>query len=542
MWWPAVRVPTPEEFSNIHMEDTDMFVQIFFPGQPLIYSVSSIDHNAVQPLRWDRTGCDAPLFRDPRVERSLACADEFRRRGGNQTVARCSTSEHPPSLDTSFSLPFSAEDHHKIQRLLASLDPAVAAELRPSLSALAPPVAAPSRIRRAKPTVRLPSSPMSEAADPPHPPQTKKSERKEELVSHTQSRTNAEDAGHRPEDHCDEGPSSDVNGDDDAVFDEASLEVLRMETFDNRERFILNPTQKFVNVLGAVSVRSAALKAVLPNRGFHYQGTHRASDRVLLVPFDPISYSHTVGWMEEIVMDSDNTLQLRILINGHAVDIPRNWSIAASKTGGAIRSAIPLDITDVIECTFPDEEAFEIRIDFLNGHLVPETILWDVALACILVEEVDIEHITAVIRDNCRSHVGGGGRKGRHRSQASAQQLLSQRAATTCETQEVNTRCPLTSVLLQVPCRGRRCEHPQCMELSAILQQCTQRHVWNCPLCNEPMPPDGILVDYALMELLKNRSARTADAIVLWHESTGTYSSRHKRQRPESAASELIVD
>ncbi|CUG91057.1 zinc finger protein, putative [Bodo saltans] len=544
VWWPAVRVDTPQEFLSIPLDDSDIFIRIFFPGrsaEQCVFPVCSTDAAIVRRLNWSRAGPDAQLFRDPRVDAAVTQADEYQK---ELAAASRSSSEQrrrlPPAPATvDSSLPFSREMQQKIQRLVGSLDPAAAAQIRPAL--LAPPAPPARQVRAPRESLSRRSS-NDVAPQLPEPtvaaPSTTASQqlqRREVSTSAPQSQISTSQRSRSIAPATEEVEEEIEPSTDRAEFDEAALEVLRMETFDSREKFILDPTLRFVNLLGAVAVRSASLRAELPNRKFIYDGEHRAIDRVLLIPFDPITYHHEVGWMEKVTLERDMILQLRIFINGHEVSVPQNWSIAASKTGTAVRSAIPLDITDVIECTLPDEEAFEIRIEFENQALVPDMMLWEASLACVLAEVVDLETVKATIRDNCRAHVGTSSksRRGRpHQRQAHTSGV---------ETQEVSTKCPLTSVTLQVPCRGHRCEHPQCMELFAILQQCNRRHVWNCPLCNEPMPPDSILVDYALMELLKPKRGHPIDDTVLWCEATGTYSQRAKRTRSQGSA-ELVID
>eukprot|EP00331_Platyophrya_macrostoma_P019267 CAMPEP_0176475448 /NCGR_PEP_ID=MMETSP0127-20121128/43610_1 /TAXON_ID=938130 /ORGANISM="Platyophrya macrostoma, Strain WH" /LENGTH=90 /DNA_ID=CAMNT_0017871041 /DNA_START=156 /DNA_END=424 /DNA_ORIENTATION=- len=65
------------------------------------------------------------------------------------------------------------------------------------------------------------------------------------------------------------------------IFDEESLEVLRMEVFDSRDRFVLDPIYSLQAVLGAVSVpESGSFRAELPTRHFLFSNSHRQGDRV----------------------------------------------------------------------------------------------------------------------------------------------------------------------------------------------------------------------------------------------------------------------
>ena len=67
----------------------------------------------------------------------------------------------------------------------------------------------------------------------------------------------------------------------------------------------------------------------------------------------------------------------------------------------------------------------------------------------------------------------------------------------------VQLACPLSGLAMEVPIRGRRCQHLQCVELEHFLSSSSRSNVWRCPVCLGPLPYSDIVVDLPLLEYLR---------------------------------------
>ena len=48
--------------------------------------------------------------------------------------------------------------------------------------------------------------------------------------------------------------------------------------------------------------------------------------------------------------------------------------------------------------------------------------------------------------------------------------------------------CPITMLRVVIPAKGRLCSHIQAFDLATYIAFCNQAQVWNCPICQKPLP------------------------------------------------------
>ncbi|KAG5498853.1 hypothetical protein JKF63_03142 [Porcisia hertigi] len=274
------------------------------------------------------------------------------------------------------------------------------------------------------------------------------------------------------------------------------LEVLRHEVFENPSRFVLSPVYHFVDILGAVVVENKNLTTLLPTphklrerpaEGFSPQR------RVLLVPLTK-KYEHTTGWMVPMEMEGSK-LSMSLYINDTPVSLPPNWELSPAKEAAAVKTAITVDITSLV---LPiKQDSFSLRVVFSGD--VNEMEMWRGVIACVFVEEVGLTYLSERIVSTYRKPRG-----------SSIQRLpissSGDRSVVAITEASVRIQCPITTLTMENPVRGVYCEHLQCMELTAVLIQCTRRNIWNCPLCASSMRPDDIVVNYRLKEWIASHS------------------------------------
>lgn len=299
-----------------------------------------------------------------------------------------------------------------------------------------------------------------------------------------------------------------------------SIEILQQEVFEGG--VVLDPVYKFVSLLGAVAIRAPSSQCVMPTRSFVYDNRHRATDRVMLVAVG-LNYDTSYGWMERVPWLDNTTLEMRILVNNHIVPIPNNWRLPASRQQDAVRTLIPIDITDIIECTLPGEEGFQLKVHFVatggphGEQIVRNLQMWEAFIVCVLVKESSIQSVCEEIRSTFRNPA------------------LPKSSVTgiECAAEEVRLQCPITSQLMTTPCRGIQCDHFQCLELTSVVQQCCRSHVWNCPQCGGKIPPGELVVDYGLMEILQRVNVAEVERVVISVGRNGkqVYDVRRRKQR-----------
>lgn len=60
--------------------------------------------------------------------------------------------------------------------------------------------------------------------------------------------------------------------------------------------------------------------------------------------------------------------------------------------------------------------------------------------------------------------------------------------------------CPLTRKLIARPARGRNCMHEECFDLTGFICYSLKNKSWTCPVCNRPLPPDDLCIDYSFFQ------------------------------------------
>lgn len=70
----------------------------------------------------------------------------------------------------------------------------------------------------------------------------------------------------------------------------------------------------------------------------------------------------------------------------------------------------------------------------------------------------------------------------------------------------VSLECPITIERIEVPAKGKDCIHLRCFNLETYLMFCDENDIWQCPLCNKPLPYSSLLVDAKMELILKETS------------------------------------
>ncbi|KEG15476.1 lorien protein [Trypanosoma grayi] len=263
-------------------------------------------------------------------------------------------------------------------------------------------------------------------------------------------------------------------------FDSAALDVLRKEVFENKERYVLSPLYRYLEVLGAVVVDGDPVETTLPSPLALHEvpdGGFPPSRRVLLVALSTPTFDHTDGWMMPFEYEGA-TVAMTLAVNGAVVEIPSNPSLPSGKETMAVKTAPAADITSLVL----REELFSLAVDFTG--FIEDTTLWGGVIAAVYVDTVDMD----VLADRVVSNYQVPPRRKERVDVVGV---------------HVKIVCPLTTLPLKVPVRGFLCEHMQCMELCSLLTHCARTNVWNCPLCWAPTRPQTIMVNYRLKEWLE---------------------------------------
>eukprot|EP00796_Vickermania_ingenoplastis_P005433 gene5433-3918_t len=319
----------------------------------------------------------------------------------------------------------------------------------------------------------------------------------------------------------------------------AVLRLLRTTVFENDQKFVLSPVYKFVDVLGAVEVCSESLRTNFPSPS----GTREAPEggfsptrRVLLIPLEALrsgDYSHESGWLEPFTLE-DREYKMQLKVNGSPVETPRNWSIAAAKEKLAVKSAIVADITDAVmpSSSSSDEDIFTVEVAFPTTRNV-DIILWESLLVCVYVDEIPLTTIASRVATYFHPMPS------LHNRRSPDQPAADPASSVDVVQGSMSVRCPLTTMNLTVPARSMHCEHLQCLELDALLHQCSRSNVWNCPLCWQPMKPTDIRVHYVLKQWIEQHK-KDIDRVQLLTESEGGVLTPHYYQSHQPTSASII--
>ncbi|RNF06974.1 lorien protein [Trypanosoma conorhini] len=251
------------------------------------------------------------------------------------------------------------------------------------------------------------------------------------------------------------------------AFDPSALDMLRKEVFENKERFVLSPLYRYLDLLGAVAVDGVSVETTLPTpRALHEVPEEGLleSRRVLLVALSASSFEHTVGWMVPFEYEG-TTIAMTLSVNGTAVETPCNCSLPSGKEAVAVKTATVADITTHLL----HKDLFSLAVGFTGQ--IEDAALWKGVIAAVYVDLVDIEALADRIVSNYKMPPR---RKGRDDVVGV----------------QVKITCPITTLPLHTPVRGffvrthamhgttlsphALCAH-ECVELSAVLGTNTAR-------------------------------------------------------------------
>lgn len=87
----------------------------------------------------------------------------------------------------------------------------------------------------------------------------------------------------------------------------------------------------------------------------------------------------------------------------------------------------------------------------------------------------------------------------------------------------MSLKCPLSTMRMQIPCRGINCNHNQCFDAMSFLQTQEQAPQWSCPTCNKPCRFEDLVVDEYVQDILSRTSAEqvTIEPTGEWRQGTG---------------------
>ncbi|RNF06645.1 lorien protein [Trypanosoma rangeli] len=269
------------------------------------------------------------------------------------------------------------------------------------------------------------------------------------------------------------------------AFDPAALDIVRKEVFENKERCVLSPLYRYLDLLGAVAVDGIPVETTLPTpRALHEVPGERLleSRRVLLVALSASSFEHTMGWMAPFEYEG-TTIAMTLFVNGAVVKTPCNSSLPSGKEAVAVKTATVADITTHVL----HKDLFSLAVGF-TGY-IEDISLWKGVIAAVYVDLIDMDTLEDRIVSNYKVPP-------RRKSRDDVVGV------------QVKITCPITALPLNTPVRGFLCEHMQCMELRSLLMHCARTNVWNCPLCWAPTTPETTLVNYRLKEWLETHQTQ----------------------------------
>ncbi|KAL9937097.1 hypothetical protein V8E36_004332 [Tilletia maclaganii] len=108
---------------------------------------------------------------------------------------------------------------------------------------------------------------------------------------------------------------------------------------------------------------------------------------------------------------------------------------------------------------------------------------------------------------------------------------------------KMTLRCPLSAMRIKVPSRSRKCNHRQCFDADTFFQLNEQTPSWTCPVCNNTLIPDDLVLDQYVETVLK-QVPEDQDSIVVepdasWHTEDNKFRSAggSNGSAPEAGAS-----
>ncbi|VUZ51866.1 unnamed protein product [Hymenolepis diminuta] len=86
----------------------------------------------------------------------------------------------------------------------------------------------------------------------------------------------------------------------------------------------------------------------------------------------------------------------------------------------------------------------------------------------------------------------------------------------------VQLLCPLSKCRINLPVRGKRCQHIQCYDADTYFIINERKPAWKCPVCDLLAPFDELFVDGLLMEILESKKSQNAEEIVFNEDGSWT--------------------
>lgn len=90
-----------------------------------------------------------------------------------------------------------------------------------------------------------------------------------------------------------------------------------------------------------------------------------------------------------------------------------------------------------------------------------------------------------------------------------------------CDVPTVTLKCSISQMRIQVPVRGSRCSHLQCVDFASYIRCAHNACYSNCIICDAPMRLGDIIVDEAMFALLSDPSTASWTHAQLQWSSTG---------------------
>ncbi|KAK7694737.1 hypothetical protein QCA50_001925 [Cerrena zonata] len=141
-------------------------------------------------------------------------------------------------------------------------------------------------------------------------------------------------------------------------------------------------------------------------------------------------------------------------------------------------------------------------------------------------------------------------RKGKYKSNteilAKMQQHVDEEDDIVAGHQKMSLKCPLSYMRITTPCRSSTCVHPQCFDAFSWFSVMEQATTWACPVCEQVLDPDDLIIDGYFDEILKATPDDVEDVIVEpdgeWHTDNNKYASTAwKAAHPASSSQSSFV-
>lgn len=93
--------------------------------------------------------------------------------------------------------------------------------------------------------------------------------------------------------------------------------------------------------------------------------------------------------------------------------------------------------------------------------------------------------------------------------------------------------CPLSLERHEIPAKGKNCSHKRCFDLETFLLYSDTSDVWQCPVCNKPLPYEDIVIDNETQQILAQFGV---DVVQVRYRPDGTVEPIAEKTEDERAA------